>query len=371
MNTKDAPVVGSERRVLHKLARSTRQPGLDARNSLAEVFHENTKLGPLTSRAYATWIYNFSNSASARQTLHQSYKVYSLMERCELPRVDPRTELERTIAARRSVRTFSGAAIGLEELARLLLFSYGPTDPHGRLRAVASGGALYPLELYVVAFNVDGLERGIFHYGVETGHLDLVKPMESPAAFKDVVTWQGVDIDRAAAAIVITAAFRRTTVKYLDRGYRMVLMEAGEAAQNLSLMATSIGLGVCLLGGFHDDQLSDLLDIDGVGEAPLLPVLVGRPPTTARSDAEGLSANFATEGDRGARALAIQANDRQREGRDDRHDTTLPARRPAGAHAPEVHLHRGDPHARCRCKPVHGHARDALWRDAAADRLRR
>jgi nitroreductase len=59
----------------------------------------------------------------------------------------------------------------------------------------------------------------------------------------------------------------------------MILMEAGEAAQNLCLIATSMDLGACLLGGFNDDLLSSFLDIDGVDEAPLLPVLVGRPAT--------------------------------------------------------------------------------------------
>ncbi|OLE36335.1 MAG: hypothetical protein AUI36_26985 [Cyanobacteria bacterium 13_1_40CM_2_61_4] len=210
------------------------------------------------------------------------------MERRELPPVEARTELERTITARRSVRTFSGAAIGLEELARLLFFTYGKIDPGQIFRTVASGGGLYPLELYVVAFRVDGLEQGIYHYGVETRHLDLVKPFECLAAFKDVGSWQGVDIDQASLAIVMTAAFRRTTSKYLDRGYRMVLMEAGEAAQNLCLMATSMNLGACLIGGFHDDRLSDLLEIDGVHEAPLLPVIVGRPAAVGDRTDQGL-----------------------------------------------------------------------------------
>jgi len=275
--------VRGDRQMLQKLAHSSVKRGLDAKNSLSEVFHENTKLGPLSARAYSTWIFNFSRSRTAQQTMHQGYKAYTLMERRALPQVEVRTELERIIAARRSIRAFSGAAIGLEELARLLFFSYGKTDPRGMFRAVASGGALYPLELYIVAFNVDGLERGIYHYAVETGHLDLVKPGECLAALKEVVTWQGADIDNASLAIVITAAFRRSTAKYLDRGYRMVLMEAGEAAQNLSLVATSMDLGACLVGGFNDDLLSELLDIDGVEEAPLLPVLVGRPATTSAS----------------------------------------------------------------------------------------
>ena len=131
-----------------------------------------------------------------------------------------------------------------------------------------------------MAYKVDGLDPGVYHYGVETNHLDVVKPGECLAAFKDAVYWQGVDVDNASLAIIVTAAFPRNTIKYLDRGYRMILMEAGEAAQNLSLIATSMDLGVCLLGGFNDDLLSTFLDIDGVEEAPLLPVLVGRTAAT-------------------------------------------------------------------------------------------
>jgi SagB-type dehydrogenase family enzyme len=276
----------SDRPLLQKLARHSVKLGLNAKNSLSEVFHENTKLGRWSARANATWIFNMNRSHKVRQTmlesLHQGqgHKTYTLMERRTLPRVEARTELERTIAARRSIRVFSGAAISLEQLARLLFFTYGKTDPRGMFRAVASGGALYPLELYVVAFKVDGLDPGVYHYGVETGHLDIVKPGEYLAAFKNVVYSDGIDADHASLAIVVTAAFRRNTIKYLDRGYRMILMEAGEAAQNLCLVATSMDLGACLLGGFNDDQLSEFLDIDGVDEAPLLPVLVGRSAAT-------------------------------------------------------------------------------------------
>jgi hypothetical protein len=44
-------------------------------------------------------------------------------------------------------------------------------------------------------------------------------------------------------------------------------------------------IGSCLLGGFNDDLPSDLLDIDGADEAPLLPVLVGRPRRRRRGEA--------------------------------------------------------------------------------------
>jgi SagB-type dehydrogenase family enzyme len=271
----------SDPQVLQKLTRGSGAFGLRRKSSLSEIFHENTKLGPLTARAYSAWIASFIRSHSAQRTIDQPYKVYSLMERRELPAVEARGELETTIAARRSLRSFTGEPLGLEELARLLFFTYGRTDRQGRFRAVASGGALYPLELYVVALNVEGLEPGIYHYGVETGALDVVKPGEQREALRLVLGWEGIDIDHASLAIVVTAAFRRTTIKYRDRGYRMILMEAGEVAQNLSLLAAAMNLGACLVGGFVDDRLSDLLDVDGVMEAPLLPVLVGRPAVAA------------------------------------------------------------------------------------------
>ncbi len=268
---------------LEQLADGSGTPGLAARKArqaktaLYEVFHENTKLGRLSTRAYSAWMINFARSRMYRQTLHQEYKVYTLMERRALPRVQPQTPLERTIVDRRSIRAFTGEPIGVNELARLLWFTYGRTDPRGVLRAVASGGGLYPLEIYVVALAVEGLDPGVYHYDVRDGDLDVISPGDHRPALREILHWQGIDIDRASFAMVCTAAFRRNTIKYLDRGYRMILMEAGEVAQNFCLLATSMGIGACLMGGFHDDRLSALLEIDGVDEAPLLAALVGRP----------------------------------------------------------------------------------------------
>ncbi len=270
--------------------------GLAAKDALHQVFHENTKLGALTARAYSAWIMGF-NRAHALQAREQE-KVYSLGETRALPRVEASTELERCISARRSTRRFSGAPLGLEALARLLFFTYGRTDPRGLFRAVPSGGALYPLELYVLALRVEGLEPGVYHYGVGAGELDVVRPGVGLAELKAVINWQGVDIDNACLALIFGASFLRTTEKYRDRGYRMVLMEAGEAAQNLGLLAASMGLGACLLGGFNDDRLSELLDVDGVDEAPLLPVLLGwpAPPDVAKDPTEPMPLRLAEPG---------------------------------------------------------------------------
>ncbi|MEM6796464.1 MAG: SagB/ThcOx family dehydrogenase, partial [Acidobacteriota bacterium] len=211
------------------------------------------------------------------------YKLYSLNDQASLPDVEPGTGVERAISERRSSRIYSGEAITLEQLSRLLRFSYGRTNSGTGLhkRAVPSGGALYPLEIYVAARKVDGLEPWIYHYNVEEHSLDVVSREDRWPDLKECLALQDMeDPDTCAAVIFVTAIFLRSSVKYNDRAYRMVLMEAGEVGQNLSLLATELGLGSYYLGGFIDDHLSEALEIDGVGEAPLLPVVLGVPASS-------------------------------------------------------------------------------------------
>jgi SagB-type dehydrogenase family enzyme len=265
-----------ERRILKKFGGPNLRAALRLDPTLAELYHENTKLTPLSSRAYGAWISQIGRSKVITSLMAKPYKVYSLMDREPLGPALPDNEVERAIAARRSVRSYTGEAVSRQELSRLLQFSYGRTDPRRHYRAVASGGALYPLEVYAFALRVDGLEQGLYHYGAEHHELDVVRRCDRLEELKEAIWFEDIDIDQAAVLLLITSVFQRSTLKYKDRGYRMILMEAGEVAQNLALVAGAMGLGACLVGGFHDDTVSRLLEIDGRDEAPLLPVVVGR-----------------------------------------------------------------------------------------------
>jgi SagB-type dehydrogenase family enzyme len=277
-----------ERQTLKKLAGNSAHSAINIKSSLSEMFHENTKLTPLSGRAYGQHIANILRSPTANILMNSPYKLYNLMDQIELTSLEPQTELEKTIAARRSHRQFSGEAISKEELSKLLFFSYGRTDHKSRFRAVASGGALYPLELYILALNVEGLERGIYHYNIENHCLDVVSRGDFWPAAKSCLWLSDIEEpEKVAMIVVVTAIFPRNTMKYLDRGYRLILMEAGEVAQNMSLLAISAGLGALLLGGFIDNALSELLGIDGLDEAPLLPIVIGRKPG-GKSDIEGM-----------------------------------------------------------------------------------
>jgi len=85
-------------------------------------------------------------------------------------------------------------------------------------------------------------------------------------------------IGSAAAVILITAVFQRTTFKYGERGYRFALIEAGHVAQNIDLVAGALHLPAANLGGFFDRELEALLDIDGVEQSLVYAVALGSNP---------------------------------------------------------------------------------------------
>lgn len=173
-----------------------------------------------------------------------------------------------------------GGAVGLPALATLLQLGYGVTryaDPASvrrPRRAVPSGGGLYPLEIYALVLATEGLEPGVYHFEVFDRVLEQLPSHDLAAQVRTCF----LDDDLATGAaimIVLTAILRRLRHKYGDMAYRLALVEAGHVAQNVCLVATGLGLGVCPLAGYVDDALNDLLGLDGVDETVVYAVAVG------------------------------------------------------------------------------------------------
>lgn len=205
------------------------------------------------------------------------YKTYAHAARVTLPH--PRSgqglSLEEAIDRRRSWRHYSNEPLSLAELSRLLYAASGITDPAQGFRAAPSAGGLYPIETYVVASHVTDLAAGIYHYAVTDHALEQVRLGEFRTALMMAGLGQEM-LGQAPVCFVLTAMFQRTRWKYRERSYRYILLEAGHIGQNLYLAATSLGLGACAAGAFLDDQLNDLLGVDGEQEAALYLITVGK-----------------------------------------------------------------------------------------------
>ncbi len=182
--------------------------------------------------------------------------------------------VEDALARRRSVREFAGDALPVAALSQLLWAAQGITGSRGR-RTAPSAGALYPLELYVVAGSVAGLPAGVYRYEPRGHELvahsrgDLRQALAGSALKQDWVA-------RAPAVLVIGAVHARSARKYGKRAPRYVHMEVGHAAQNVYLQAVALGLGTVAVGAFRDGRLHGEL---GLPEevAPLLLMPVGIP----------------------------------------------------------------------------------------------
>lgn len=182
--------------------------------------------------------------------------------------------LERVLSARRSVRELSRKPIAMSTAAQLLWAAQGITSRDGR-RTAPSAGALYPLELIVVASRIEGLPAGIYRYIPAEHSLRLIVAGEHGEALGHAALDQMFIAD-AAAVIVVAAVEQRTAAKYGGRAGRYVAFEAGCASENLLLEAVALGLGAVVVGAFDDGRVSRILHL-GPGERPLALVPVGVP----------------------------------------------------------------------------------------------
>lgn len=136
-----------------------------------------------------------------------------------------------------------------------------------------SGGALHPIEAYVIAQRVTGLVPGLYHYNVEAHALDLLHELSAKAVreFSMVaVAGQGYFAD-APVMIVMAARFARSMWKYRNhpKVYRVVLLEAGHISQNLYLTATEMGLGAFITAAINEVEIEQAFGLEPMTEGPL------------------------------------------------------------------------------------------------------
>lgn len=237
---------------------------------LSQLFHMNSE----------PWV---DESYGPPPPFLQRAKSFAVAPRITLPETKP-SAVDELARSRRSTRAFMDEALSLETLGALLRSGYaavGPTqldhDQTMLRRPVPSAGGLYPLEIYALVRNVDGVAPGVYHYDSIGDALEAVDigPWEDMAA-EAFLTWQFVA--QAPVVLCISAVFERCQAKYGPRGYRYVLLEAGHVGQNLALRAAEDGLSTLFLGGFNDAILNKLIGLDGIEDAVVYTMAAGLGP---------------------------------------------------------------------------------------------
>ncbi len=200
------------------------------------------------------------------------------------PRIDGAVSVEKALHDRRSVREYKDEPLSLRDVSQLLWAAQGMTGKS--VRTSPSAGALYPLEVYVVAGKVNGLAPGVYKY--QPGDHSLTKVRDGDR--RDELYSAGIGQQPVKAApvdLVIAGVYERATGKYSSedrdkptgsvypRGVKYAHFEAGHAAQNIYLQAESSGLGTVAIGAFSDDAVKQALGM-AEDERPLYIMPVGK-----------------------------------------------------------------------------------------------
>ncbi len=243
---------------------------------LWELFNLNSRL--VRSSETATDMDSQSHLTSLYESLpYEGYPVVSLPTR--LPALS--MSLGSAIKARSSIRDITPKLIPLSHLAAILRFGYGVRLPAtktglGRaLRVVPSAGALFPLEIFIHSKHVQGLDQGLYHYSPLEHSMRLLKAGDFSLELSQAVVQAHMPF-QSSLMIFLAAMFERTTLKYGDRGYRFVLLEAGHVAQNMNLTCEALGLNCLNIGGFFDSEIDKLLGLDGITQSSIYLIACGK-----------------------------------------------------------------------------------------------
>ncbi len=197
--------------------------------------------------------------------------------------------LSDALDARRTWRRFDRRPLALQHLATLLGLTWGvrrwARDEFGNrvaLKTSPSGGAMHPIEVYVAAFNVEGLPRALYHYDAARHCVARVKRASAQfrtARYLPSQPWYAA----AGALFLMTAVVERERWKYESpRAYRAMLIDAGHLCQSFCLIATALGLAPFCSMALADSMVESDAGLDGAGEVALYAAGVGSRPLPRR-----------------------------------------------------------------------------------------
>ena len=134
-------------------------------------------------------------------------------------------------------------------------------------RPYPSAGALYELELYVVAQDCAELEPGLYHYLAAHHRLARAPGPRESAQELAVAAARGMGIDELPQALLVLALrFDRIVWKYGELAYSLVLKNVGVVFQTMYLVATAMGLGACAIGTGNSDAFAAATGLDAEAE---------------------------------------------------------------------------------------------------------
>lgn len=189
------------------------------------------------------------------------------------PQLKGKVSVEEALAKRRSIRSYANDPLGLKEVSQLLWATQGITAKGGK-KTAPSAGAIYPLQLYLVAGSVEGLDPGVYQYNPDKNELTLKQKGDLRSKLMAASMMQPW-VKQAPITIIFGINYTKMG-RYTSKSKMYADFEVGHAAQNLMLQAVALGLGTVAIGAFNKGEVETLLKISRPLEVVYL-IPVGKP----------------------------------------------------------------------------------------------
>jgi SagB-type dehydrogenase family enzyme len=189
------------------------------------------------------------------------HKSYPRMPRLLLPQPQKLSmTLDDAIAKRQSARAGDNRApISLSEFGTLFGVALRKHEFSNK-RRYPSGGALFPVETYLISTAIGDEAPGVFHYNPDAHSLERL--LSLPAGYDMKQLAKSPEDLPLSSLMVFTSVWERSSAKYGYLAYQHALIESGHMSENILLVATALGINVRPYAGFNDTLIAQLLDLD-------------------------------------------------------------------------------------------------------------
>ena len=197
-----------------------------------------------------------------------------------------KSTLKDVLEKRKSIRMYSNENISLDSLSYFLYYTARIKNifksKEGTLteRPYPSGGARYPLEIYVANNRIIDIQKGIHYYDPLKHQLILINNNKNyqKKFNKFLLDVQYPLMDREPDIVfIITAVFARTMWKYEKLGMSLILSDLGCLYQTMYLLATEMKLAPCPIGKTEENLVKNWLNLDWLEESHVGTFMLGVP----------------------------------------------------------------------------------------------
>ena len=192
-----------------------------------------------------------------------------------LPQIEPNdNDLISVIINRKAERQFAAEPVALKDLAMILWAGSGMKSPQidsvsHATRTIPSAMGIYPIGVYVFALQIEGLPSGIYLYLPEKHALQEIPSVNVAEALAKITNQRAVQ----NASLVFLIAFHQEKSSRINE--KFAYFEAGEVAQNISLMAVDRGLGSYVIGMYNQEKIIEVFKEENI--EPIVLMAVGKP----------------------------------------------------------------------------------------------